>query len=1013
MKRKLFAILMALTLVLTYMPALAFAEEDDYSAGTIIAGEEMDVEITESGDSVTYTFVPEFSGWYAFSSSGEYNTCATVFDADGEEIAYNDDDGDGNNFMLKFYAEENETYYLRSQMLSDGTGSFTVSLIESQSWDLRRAISDLGDIFFFNEDNPAELNVWVSTEENFEQENPVFNYAWYKDDSEEVISNGTLELDDGGNYATAFFADSEGIYTCEVTLGDDPDTAQSVSFDVQEEGSSSDDGERFSGNAIEDTIAYGETKNVEIEESWDYASFEFEAEDDGWYCFSSNSDTDTYGRVLDADGEVIASDDDGGEGSNFSVNFEANAGETFYLQSCFYASGTGSFTVSLTEGTEQDDPDEPDWYVECENDDIDVEEGQTAVFKLNVFGDVPDVLTYSWEKYNEETQGWSVISGANKDSYTVVANGAAEGKYRCTATDSVGNSDWDIFYLSVYNESNSWYADTNENRPVLVDGKATLEVYIEADDYVGSYSYLWGKYDEETDKYEPISGVNANKYVATSTGDYRCFVKDTKTGKYDTVFFEVRTWIVRAVNDEMDLLKDGEVTLELEFLGAKPDYLSYKWYKWDNDIDEYIEITGENADKLTVTEGGSYDCRVYYNEDDYVDVRFDVYELSKTWKAEAEQEDVELKIGKKAKLKVLVSGTHNDLTYKWCNIPSEYDYDYEETSIDEIIANSKVLKEGADDFYEVAESGRYLCGIYEEGNDEPEGVFFYVFDEVIRENGVCYRLYDNYAYAESDDDSSTPSSIVIKDTVKFSDGKSYPVKEIGSFWGCRGLKSVTLPSGAEMIGGNAFINTGLTSVKIPSSVTFIGDHAFGFNGNYDEEKEDYVYTPVTGFIIYGKTGSEAEKYAKVNGFKFSDPDAEAAAEKAKADAEAKAKADAAAEAKAKAEAEAEAKAKASNINKATVSAADIKKASNLGLTSITLGAKVKKIKKNAFKGTKIKTVTVKSKKLTKKSVKGSLKGSKVKTIKVKVGNKKANKKFVKKYKKIFTKKNAGKKVAVK
>ena len=61
----------------------------------------------------------------------------------------------------------------------------------------------------------------------------------------------------------------------------------------------------------------------------------------------------------------------------------------------------------------------------------------------------------------------------------------------------------------------------------------------------------------------------------------------------------------------------------------------------------------------------------------------------------------------------------------------------------------------------------------------------------------------------------------------------------------------------------------------------------------------------------------------------------------------------------------------------------------------------------------VKTLTIKRKKLKKSTVKASLKKSKVKTVQVKVGNKKANKKFVKKYKKIFTKKNAGRKVTVK
>ena len=75
--------------------------------------------------------------------------------------------------------------------------------------------------------------------------------------------------------------------------------------------------------------------------------------------------------------------------------------------------------------------------------------------------------------------------------------------------------------------------------------------------------------------------------------------------------------------------------------------------------------------------------------------------------------------------------------------------------------------------------------------------------------------------------------------------------------------------------------------------------------------------------------------------------------------------------------------------------------------------KVTGINAKTFKGTKVKTLTVRTGKLTKKSVKGSLKGSKIKTVKVKVGKKKVNKQYVKKYKKIFTKKNAGRKVSVK
>ena len=114
------------------------------------------------------------------------------------------------------------------------------------------------------------------------------------------------------------------------------------------------------------------------------------------------------------------------------------------------------------------------------------------------------------------------------------------------------------------------------------------------------------------------------------------------------------------------------------------------------------------------------------------------------------------------------------------------------------------------------------------------------------------------------------------------------------------------------------------------------------------------------------------------------------------------------------------KVKTVTVNTKTVNAkaidAAVKKAggNEKYVTKIVLGKKVKKISKNSFKKyKKTTTLEIKTKKLKKSSVKGSLKGSKIKTVQVKVGKKKVNKKYVKKYKKIFTKKNAGKKVKVK
>ena len=83
-----------------------------------------------------------------------------------------------------------------------------------------------------------------------------------------------------------------------------------------------------------------------------------------------------------------------------------------------------------------------------------------------------------------------------------------------------------------------------------------------------------------------------------------------------------------------------------------------------------------------------------------------------------------------------------------------------------------------------------------------------------------------------------------------------------AFNGCTGLTSVIIPDSVTSIDYYAFEGcTGLTSVYIPDSVTSIGDKALGYYYNSG-------YKKVSGFTILGVKGSEAERYAKNNGFSF-------------------------------------------------------------------------------------------------------------------------------------------------
>ena len=87
-----------------------------------------------------------------------------------------------------------------------------------------------------------------------------------------------------------------------------------------------------------------------------------------------------------------------------------------------------------------------------------------------------------------------------------------------------------------------------------------------------------------------------------------------------------------------------------------------------------------------------------------------------------------------------------------------------------------------------------------------------------------------------------------------------------AFSDCSGLTSITISEGVKSIMYNAFMGcSGLTSVTIPSSVTNIEDRAFGYLRDEDGLS---MGIPIPDFIVYGTSGSEAERYAKDNGFTF-------------------------------------------------------------------------------------------------------------------------------------------------
>ena len=86
--------------------------------------------------------------------------------------------------------------------------------------------------------------------------------------------------------------------------------------------------------------------------------------------------------------------------------------------------------------------------------------------------------------------------------------------------------------------------------------------------------------------------------------------------------------------------------------------------------------------------------------------------------------------------------------------------------------------------------------------------------------------------------------------------------ESSAFQDCSGLNEVNFPEGLTEIDMGAFLGcTALKSVTIPKSVSIIEEGALGWKDNTHR---------LSGFTIRGYANTEAQTYAKANGFKFVD-----------------------------------------------------------------------------------------------------------------------------------------------
>ena len=322
--KKVISIVIALAFILSAFPMpVAFAEGEEYAA--IALDTPVVVTATEENLGVEiFKFVAEKGGRYNFfSSDNDFDTYGEVYDKDMNLIAENDDGSNGLNFEVAFVAAAGETFYLKARGLNEQiSGDFSVVLekmpgVESVSIDKENVTGKPFDTQSLNlTAYPEDMDVfsveWVSNDESVAKIKSTYNGDMSAD----------IKLVGGGTTTVVATVDGHITATCTVTV-------EELSY------------EQFMPE---------QTKGITAtEDNSGEAIYKFVPEESGTYKFySHDSDFDTYGHIYDSELNEIYYDDDDGDGNNFYIEFDAVAGEVYYLKARPYSTETsGQYSVSV------------------------------------------------------------------------------------------------------------------------------------------------------------------------------------------------------------------------------------------------------------------------------------------------------------------------------------------------------------------------------------------------------------------------------------------------------------------------------------------------------------------------------------------------------------------------------------------------------------------------------------------------------------------------------------------
>ena len=263
---------------------------------------------------------------------------------------------------------------------------------------------------------------------------------------------------------------------------------------------------------------------------------------------------------------------------------------------------------------------------------VEVPVGQATTLEVDASVTDGSNIYYAWydkdpNDYEEGDENYPDKLGSESAYTTDEVN--EKKTYYCKVSDAYGGSITIYFYVSVASGLKAYvkddpYQDTEAYVLVTQGETVTLEVTATANEGESIY-YTWYKSSDTGEDVELASTTaSCETEKITRNQTYYCAVSDAY-GETKNVWFYVSVdskLTVDAVGDDHVTVPLNETTtLEVEATAAEGVALTYQWYYWDSDIDEYELIEGATGTSYTtkaITTSEEYRCEVrdvYGNEE--------------------------------------------------------------------------------------------------------------------------------------------------------------------------------------------------------------------------------------------------------------------------------------------------------------------------------------------------------------------------------------------------------------